>query len=133
MAHGDYRLDNMLFGSEPGAPAFSVIDWQTARLGPPLLDAVMFLGPNVDPVLRRSHEVELLHEYHHNLLAAGVEGFTFDDCWRSYRLCVLYALSGAIAGAGLLSQTERDAQVWLRILRHCAQMCLELETPELID
>ncbi len=133
IAHGDYRLDNMLFSAGLGGPALSMIDWQAARLGPPPLDVAMFLGPNLDPQLRRSHERELLREYHQGLVSAGVDGYSFDDCWRSYRLCVLYPLSGAIAGATLLAQTDRDAQVWLRILRNCAQMCLDLETVELFD
>ena len=133
MAHGDYRLDNMLFGRAPGAPEVSLIDWQAARLAPPLVDVAMFLGPNLDPGLRQDCERELLDDYHQRLLAAGVDGFTFDDCWTRYRLSTLYPLSGAISGATLLARTERDAQVWLRILRHCADMAIDLETTKLFD
>ena len=33
LVHGDYRLDNMLFGSRGGDRPLTVVDWQTVRLG----------------------------------------------------------------------------------------------------
>src|SRR4029077_20999644 len=38
VVHGDFRLDNMLFGSASDAAPISILDWQACRLGPPLLD-----------------------------------------------------------------------------------------------
>src|SRR5262245_55558974 len=37
--HGDYRLDNMLFGTSAGGYPLAVVDWQTVVWGPPLADA----------------------------------------------------------------------------------------------
>ena len=34
LVHGDYRLDNMLFGTEGAARRFVVVDWQTVGWGP---------------------------------------------------------------------------------------------------
>ena len=44
LVHGDYRLDNMLFG-EPGADRpLTVVDWQTVTWGPAMTDVAYFLG-----------------------------------------------------------------------------------------
>ncbi len=40
LVHGDYRLDNLLFGRG----GCHVVDWQTVGWGPALLDASYFLG-----------------------------------------------------------------------------------------
>ena len=39
--HGDYRLDNLLFGEDG---TVTVLDWQTVSWGPPLVDASYFIG-----------------------------------------------------------------------------------------
>jgi Phosphotransferase enzyme family len=132
IAHGDFRLDNMLFAAVPGAAPMTVIDWQAARLAPPLADAAMFLGPNLAPEVRRQHEKDLLHLYHNGLLATGLDGFDFQDCWTSYRLCALYPLCGAIATATGFALNDEDADLWVRILDHCTQMAIDLDTAALI-
>ena len=44
LVHGDYRLDNMLFG-QPGADRpLTVVDWQTVTWGPAMTDVAYFLG-----------------------------------------------------------------------------------------
>src|SRR4051794_37956416 len=42
LVHGDYRLDNMLFGEAGSARPLTVVDWQTVGWGPPMLDASYF-------------------------------------------------------------------------------------------
>ena len=44
VAHGDYRLDNMLFGTTADAPPVCVVDWQVARNAPPGIDLAVFLA-----------------------------------------------------------------------------------------
>jgi len=72
--HGDFRLDNMLFGSVPSAPTLTVVDWQLTRIGPPALDIAYFLGECLPADARRAHEQGLLRAYHAALLEAGVTG-----------------------------------------------------------
>jgi aminoglycoside phosphotransferase (APT) family kinase protein len=38
IVHGDYKLDNLLFGPERVAPLRAVVDWELATLGDPLAD-----------------------------------------------------------------------------------------------
>ena len=44
LVHGDYRLDNMLFGTAGADRALTVVDWQTVSWGPALTDLAYFLG-----------------------------------------------------------------------------------------
>ena len=51
--HGDYRLDNMLFG-QPGADRpLTVVDWQTVTWGPAMTDVAYFLGCALADDVRR--------------------------------------------------------------------------------
>ena len=67
LVHGDYRLDNMLFG-QPGADrALTVVDWQTVTWGPAMTDVAYFLGCALPTELRREHYDALLRAYHEAL------------------------------------------------------------------
>ncbi len=93
VTHGDYRLDNMLFGDESGGYPLAVVDWQTPGRGVALSDASYFLGAGLLSSERRAHEVDLMREYHGRLVAGGVSAFTWDACWEGYRR---YAFSGCV-------------------------------------
>src|SRR3954452_16079667 len=68
LVHGDYRLDNMLFG-EPRSPRrFVVVDWQTVSWGPVMTDAAYFLGSGLAVEDRRAHEEALVRDYHEALV-----------------------------------------------------------------
>ena len=125
--HGDYRLDNMLFGTSEGGYPLAVVDWQTVVWGPPLADASYFLGAGLVPEDRRRHERDLLRVYHDALLACGVDAFSWDRCWRDYRR---YAFSGFLMAVGasmLVVQTGRGDEMFLTMAsRHGAQI-LDLE------
>jgi aminoglycoside/choline kinase family phosphotransferase len=133
LAHGDYRLDNMMFATGDGEPPLTVIDWQAARLGPPLLDAAIFLGSCVDTEDRRAHERDLLRAYHESLVAAGVRDFSLEDCSQSYRVGSLYPLLLGIGASVMLERTERGDRMWSRMIRGCADLVLDLDADRLID
>jgi hypothetical protein len=133
VAHSDYRLDNMLFGRTPDAPPISVVDWQGARLGPPLLDAAVFLASCVSPEDRRAHEDELLRSYHERLVTAGVDGFSYEDCLQSYRGCSLWPFLLGIAVSVTIVQTERGDAMWARLVRGAADLVLDTDAAELLD
>jgi hypothetical protein len=133
VAHSDYRLDNMLFGSTSQAPPISVIDWQGARLAPPLLDATILLGACMSTDQRRAHERDLLRAYHEGLHAKGIAGFSFDDCLESYRRCSPWAFLGAIPVSVTIVQTERGDAMWARMVRGCADLVLDAGAADLLD
>jgi hypothetical protein len=132
VAHSDYRLDNMLFGRTPGAPPISIVDWQGARLGPPLLDAAVFLSTCMSAEDRRAHERELLGIYHEGLLAAGIS-FSLEDCLDSYRRCSLWAFLLGIPVSVSLVQTERGDAMWAQLMRGCAELVMDTRAGELLE
>src|SRR5262249_47339774 len=55
LVHGDYRLDNMLFGAPEAPRRFAVVDWQTVSWGPVTTDASYFIGGALSVEDRRAH------------------------------------------------------------------------------
>jgi aminoglycoside phosphotransferase (APT) family kinase protein len=123
----------MLFGTAPGTPPISVLDWQTCRLGPPLLDHSIFLGSCMSPEDRRAHERDLLRGYHQGLVAAGVGGFTFDECLESYRISALYPFLLTVSMSVFLAHTDRDREVWTQLLRGSAELVADLEAAGVLE
>src|SRR4051812_17382150 len=132
LVHADYRLDNMLFG-EAGAPRpLTVVDWQTVSWGPPMLDASYFLGNSLSVEDRRAHEEELVRVYHDGLRAAGIEGFTWEECWADYRRQVFHNVLMAVAAAMLVERTERGDDMFMASLSRGAQQALDLDAVDLL-
>ena len=67
LVHGDYRLDNMLFGRPGSLRDLTVVDWQTVTWGPAMTDVAYFLGCALTTEDRRTHYDELLRAYHEGL------------------------------------------------------------------
>ena len=49
IVHGDYRLDNLLFGGLDGGVPVAVLDWQTVGTGSAMDDVAYFLGAGLLP------------------------------------------------------------------------------------
>src|SRR5947208_3424433 len=64
LVHGDYRLDNLLFGADGAQRPLTVVDWQTVTWGPAMTDLAYFLGCALPDHLRRDHYEALLRAYH---------------------------------------------------------------------
>ncbi|HXA90501.1 MAG TPA: phosphotransferase, partial [Mycobacterium sp.] len=67
LMHGDYRLDNMLFGTAEADRALTVVDWQTVSWGPAMTDLSYFLGCALPTQDRRERYDALLLAYHEAL------------------------------------------------------------------
>jgi hypothetical protein len=126
--HGDFRNENTLLGTVPGAPPVTVIDFQTVRLAPPGLDPAHFLCSSLAADTRRAAERELIAEYHGKLVAAGVEDFDADACWDNYRAGALYAVFLFAGMAGSVESTERGDRLIVEQLGRYADMAIDLES-----
>ncbi len=132
LVHGDYRLDNMLFGGEQGARAFVAVDWQTVGWGPVMTDAAYFIGGSLTLEDRREHEQALVREYFEALGSQGVRGFSWEECWAGYRRQSFMGILMTVAPAMLVERTERGDEMFLTTLARYAQQVLDLDALELL-
>ena len=132
LVHGDYRLDNMLFGAPGAAREFVVVDWQTVSWGPVMTDASYFLGGALSVEDRRAQEDGLVREYHEALHAHGVRGLSWEDCWTGYRRQAFLGVLMTVAPAMLVHRTERGDEMFLTSLARYAQQILDLDALELV-
>ena len=130
--HGDYRLDNMLFGTAAGGYPLAVVDWQTVVWGPPVFDASYFLGAGLEDGDRRHHERDLLRLYHDALLAHGVGGYTWDDCWTDYRRYAFGGFLMAIGASMMVVQTPRGDEMFLTMIRRHGAQIADLDAVALL-
>jgi aminoglycoside/choline kinase family phosphotransferase len=124
--HGDFRSDNLLFGTAPGTAPVTVIDFQTIRLGPPGLDPAYFLGSSLSTEDRRAHEHDLIAGYHAQLNRTG---YGFDDCWNAYRAGAMYGVFLFVGMASQVESTERGDRVIVNQIKRYADMAIDLDAP----
>jgi len=121
--HGDYRLDNIFFGTPSGDAPLAVIDWQLLSACRSVYDVAYFLCGSLRPGDRRAHEMEILRSYHRALEEHGVRGYSFDECFSDYRSCALFVQYIPVTSVGgLMDQTnERGVALFdAMVERYCA-------------
>jgi aminoglycoside/choline kinase family phosphotransferase len=106
LVHGDYRVDNLFFMRHPELEILAV-DWQNCGVAKGPTDVCYFISQGCDPVLRREIEMEALSLYHDTLVKEGVKDFSFDECLRDYRMCMLTSLITPIAVCGTLDSGNK--------------------------
>ncbi|MEO6027229.1 MAG: phosphotransferase [Candidatus Binatia bacterium] len=132
VVHGDFRLDNMLFGTGPGAPPLAVVDWQTVARGLGTADAAYFLGAGLLVDDRRVHERALLRTYWEALGAGGVTDYAFETCWRDYRRTAFSGIVIAVIASMIVVQTPRGDDMFMAMTARHAQQILDLESEALL-
>jgi hypothetical protein len=129
LTHGDFRLDNMLFGE---SVPLAVVDWQTVAIGHPLADVSYFLGAGLLPEVRRDTEKGLVRGYHQSLCAAGVSGYGFDDCFRDYRRFSFSGLVMAVIASMIVGQTSRGDDMFMAMANRHAEQAIDLGALDLL-
>ena len=92
LAHGDFRVDNLMFRQTPAGPALTVVDWQVVMQVRGPFDLGYLMGGAAPTHLRRAQEMALLRRYHDTLTRHGVTGYSFEACQLDYRRAVLFSL-----------------------------------------
>ncbi len=129
LVHGDYRLDNLLFG-EPGAPRpVTVVDWQTVTWGSPLTDLAYFLGCALTIENRRAWGDALIARYHARL---GEHAPVIEEVREGVRLQSFFGIVMAIISPMLVVQTERGDDMFMALLARHAQQALDLDALALL-
>jgi Ecdysteroid kinase-like family len=118
LVHGDYRLDNMLFGQPSADRPLTVVDWQTVTWGPAMTDVAYFIGCALPNKVRRDHYDELLRAYHDALGPSAP--ISLDDVRDGVRRQSFFGVMMAIVSSMLVERTARgDAMFMVMLQRHC--------------
>lgn len=118
LVHGDYRLDNMLFGTAGADRPLTVVDWQTVSWGPALTDLAYFLGCALRTQDRRERYDELLRAYHEALGPAAPIGLA--DVAEGVRRQSFFGVMMAIVSSMLVERTDRGDRMFMTMLeRNC--------------
>ena len=118
LVHGDYRLDNMLFGEPEADRPLTVVDWQTVTWGPAMTDVAYFLGCALADDIRRDHYDALLRAYHE---ALGEDApLSLDGVREGVRQASFFGVMMAIVSPMLVERTQRGDVMFMTMLaRHC--------------
>jgi hypothetical protein len=94
LVHGDFWPGNVLWmlpkkdHKDDAARNYSVrlIDWEMCGIGSGPQDLGQYVISNMEPGERKSCERALVQAYYDELVSAGVEGVSFEYCWKEYRI-----------------------------------------------
>jgi Ecdysteroid kinase-like family len=125
LVHGDYRLDNMLFGEHGADRALTVVDWQTVNRGPAMTDVAYFLGCALPNDVRRDHYDALLRAYH-DALGPDV-AMSLQDVHEGVRGQSFFGVMMAIVSSMLVERTERGDEMFMVMLQRHAQHVLDTD------
>lgn len=132
LVHGDFRLDNMLFGTGQTAPPITTVDWQTPALGYAMSDVAYFLSGSLDPDERQANERSLLEVYRSRLDAHGV---TLDEesVWADYRIAAPAGYLMAVIASQLVGQTERGDDMFMVMAKGSSAQAINIGTADLLS
>ncbi|HEY4610465.1 MAG TPA: phosphotransferase [Ilumatobacteraceae bacterium] len=131
VTHGDYRLDNLMFGTAEGGPPIAAVDWQTPGHGLGITDVSYFLGAGVVPDERRRIERELVDEYGQALADYGVV-VGGDDLWLQYRRDAYAGVIMAVIASQLVGSNERSEAMFAAMATRHAQHVTDLDSESLL-
>ncbi len=121
VTHGDYRVDNMMFGSEQGGYPLATVDWQIVGHGPGIMDAAYFIGNSISVSDRRAHEMDLLKRYHDALAARGVNGYDWERCLADYGRATLSGVLMTVIASQVVASDDRGVAMFAAMAeRHFA-------------
>lgn len=112
LVHGDFRLDNLLFASDPAHHPVVILDWQGPLRAKGIVDVAVLLGQNIHIETRRAHERALLTRYVQGLAAEGVN-YPFETAWQDYRDALLYQWCYCATITGALDGSNPNSFAWM--------------------
>jgi len=126
LIHGDYRLDNFMFGTRADHRPFVMLDMQAPIVTKAVHDVGYLLSQSLDVENRRTSEHQLVTQYHSALVGYGVADYSVEQCWEDYKLAVLHCLEYAIVIAGTLEPGNARG-------RKFVEACLQRSCQAIVD
>lgn len=133
VTHGDYRIDNMMFGTEAGGYPLAVVDWQTVGISAGAFDAAYLLGAGPLVAERRRDEERLVRRYHDALRDGGVTGYGWDALWRDYRRGSLHGLVMTVVSSMIVDTDARGVAMFSAMAERHFTHALDLEADEFLS
>ena len=128
IVQGDFRMDNLFFGTRPGQDPIALSDWQGLLRGKAAHDIAYFLSQSTPTDLRREHERDLVALWHEGLVAGGVEDYSAEQAWEDYRRAVLCLWSYVTVIAGVLEEGNERGRQWMtEMVRRSAATIIDLD------
>lgn len=125
VVHGDFRLDNLLFG---GRRDLVVVDWQSPVIGSGGQDLAYFIGTSLTPAERRGHERQLVEGYFRELSRYELGNYSVDDCWQDFRHFALAGWVMAVIASMIVGQTDRGDDMFMAMGTRSAQLALDVDS-----
>lgn len=113
LIHGDFRMDNLMFGTKAEHSALAAIDFQGALRCKGIQDVAYLLSHNMDVKECRAHEQRLVELWRSTLEANGVKGYTTEQAWDDYKRAVLYLWVYVAVIAGTLDPSNERGKAFM--------------------
>jgi aminoglycoside/choline kinase family phosphotransferase len=112
LVHGDFRMDNVLFGQKTGQDPIVILDWQGPLKAKSIVDVAVLLGQNTHTDVRRTHERALIERYVSGLASLGVQ-YPFESAWEDYLDALLYQWCYCATITGSLDGSNPASAAWM--------------------
>jgi hypothetical protein len=133
LIHGDFRLDNFMFGQSAGQRPFVMLDFQAPIVTKAVHDIAYLLSQSLSVDDRRAEERALIADYHRSLMEHGVTDYSADECWEDYRIAVLHCFEFTVVIAGTLDPSNERGKLWIgESMRRACQTIVDLNLVDLL-
>ena len=112
--HGDYHLENLMFGGA-AERSFCVVDWHFVSRGRGVADVARFLT-ELAPANRRAIEMDLLKDYVRILVDHGVRNYSVQDAMYDYGCYLLGRFGSLISSIAAMPFTEEQIRFHVDVL-----------------
>ena len=131
VTHGDYRLDNLMFGSAAGGYPVATVDWQTPGHGSASGDVSYFLGAGPLPEVRREIERGLVDEYCLALADYGVQ-VDGNEVWQQVCLDAYAGIIMSVVASQIVGGSDRSEAMFAAMATRHTQHALDVGAEALI-
>jgi hypothetical protein len=125
LIHGDFRPDNMMFGTALGGYPVAVVDWQSYGLGCCMADVAYFMAGALSVEARRACEEPMLRGYHASLTRMGVDDYPFERLLRDYARYSISLFNMAFIASMIVGRTPRGDDMFFTMLEGGAEMAID--------
>ncbi len=131
VTHGDYRLDNLMFGGPQGGHPIAVVDWQSPGHGPASGDVSYFMGAGPWPNVRKEIERDLVAEY---LMALEAYDVSVDEAefFQQYARDAYAGVVMAVVASQIVGSSDRSEAMFAAMATRHVRHALDLGAEQLL-